>query len=376
MRADGIFTYTVGGALRKVNLLTLKRADRRGSGMQPILAKIPTGDKINNYDVGDGRNTGGYRFNQRANELLDNVTGKVDYNATTRHALSATYAHNRDNSDRPDASNNFGLAPAVFNPTHADLVALSWRWTPGATLTNEVRGGFNLTYGYFLNADDNLPNIIAGTLFTNPVNEFQTQGRTTNTYNLSDDAAWQHGRHYVQFGFHYQHIGVEYFDRNGVTPVFNLGMGAGQPALARRDLSGISTADLGAANALLATLGGYIDGYNQTFNVTSHKSGFVDNAPFLRHLVANDYSFYVQDKWKVLRAAHLHAGAALHVARRGGRARFAGNRARTEGHGRGNPALRRHPGLHREVRRASLVQPREEGVRPQYRLLLGRFRQR
>ena len=88
------------------------------------------------------------------------MTGKLDYNINTRHAVSGTYAHNRDNSDRPDASNNYGLVPAVTNPTHADLVALSWRWTPGATLTNEVRGGFNLTYGYFLNADGNVPDIV------------------------------------------------------------------------------------------------------------------------------------------------------------------------------------------------------------------------
>ncbi len=53
-------------------------------------ADSPRGDKINNSDVGDGRNTGGYRFNQRNNELLDNVTGKADYNITTRHAVSAT----------------------------------------------------------------------------------------------------------------------------------------------------------------------------------------------------------------------------------------------------------------------------------------------
>jgi Carboxypeptidase regulatory-like domain/TonB dependent receptor len=296
---NGIFTYTTGGVTRKVNLLTLKGLTGVDSGMQPILAQVPTGDKINNSEVGDGRNTGGYRFNQRNNELLDNLTGKVDYNITTRHALSGTYAHNRDNSDRPDSSNNYGLVPAVTNPTHADLVALSWRWTPSATLTNEVRGGFNLTYAYFLNSQGNVPDIITGTLFTDPVNEGQAQGRTTNTYNLSDDAAWQHGRHYVQFGFHFQHIGVESYDRAGVIPTYSLAMGSGQPALARRDLTGISTADLATANALLATLGGYIDGYSQTFNVTSVKSGYVNNAPFLRHFLSNDYSFYVQDKWKV-----------------------------------------------------------------------------
>jgi hypothetical protein len=297
---NGIFTYTSGGVTRKVNLLTLRGLTGVDPGMQPILAQVPTGDKINNSAVGDGRNTGGYRFNQRNNDLLDNLTGKMDYSITTRQSVSGTYAHNRDNSDRPDASNNYGILPAVTDPTHADLVALSWRWTPTATLTNEVRGGFNLTYGYFNNAQGNVPSIITGTLFTDPVNEFQTQGRTTNTYNLSDDAAWQRGRHYVQFGFHFQHIGVESYDRAGMIPTFSLAMGSGQPALARRDLTGISNTDLATANSLLATLGGYIDGYSQTFNVTSRNSGYVSNAPFLRHFLSNDYSFYVQDKWKLM----------------------------------------------------------------------------
>ena len=153
-----------------------------------------------------------------------------------------------------------------------------------------------------------MPYLLTGTLFTSPVNQFQTQGRTTNTYNLADDAAWQHGRHYVQFGFHFQHIGVESYDEAGVIPSYSLAMGSNQPALARRDLPGVSTTDLATANALLATLGGYIDGYSQTLNVTSRNSGYVNNAPFLRHFLSNDYSFYVQDKWKLLPRLTLTVG--------------------------------------------------------------------
>jgi hypothetical protein len=47
-------------------------------------------------------------------------------------------------------------------------------------------------------------------------------------------------------------------------------------------------------------LGGYLDGYSQTFNVTSRSSGFVANAPFIRHFLDNSYAFYAQDKWKLL----------------------------------------------------------------------------
>jgi hypothetical protein len=250
--------------------------------------------------VGDGRNTGGYRFNQRDNELNDNVTGKIDYNLSPRHAISGSYLWNRDNADRPDAENDYALIPKITNPTHANLVALSWRWTPTARLTNELRGGFNLTYGYFLSSQQFGSYYLTGTLFSDPVNEFQPQGRNTNTYNLSDDAAYQRGRHYIQFGFHMQQARVRSYDAFGVVPTYSLAMGSGQPALSSRNLPGVSSTDLTTANSLLATLGGYVDGYSQTFNVTSRSSGFVANSPFIRHFIDNSYSFYAQDKWKLL----------------------------------------------------------------------------
>jgi hypothetical protein len=299
---SGMFTYNSnsGGAVHQVNLLTLRSLPSIDPAIQTLLAQVPTPDKINNHDVGDSRNTDGYRFNQRDNELNDNVTGKIDYNLNTRHAISGSYLWNRDNGDRPDAENDYSLVPKVTNPTHANLVAISWRWTPTARLTNEVRGGFNLTSGYFVTSQQFGSYILTGAVFSDPVNEFQPQGRNTNTYNLSDNAAYQRGRHYIQFGFHTQRVSVRYSDSTGVVPTYSLAMGSGQPALLSRDLPGVSSTDLAAANALLATLGGYVDGYSQTFNVTSRSSGFVANAPFLRHFLDNSYSFYAQDKWKLL----------------------------------------------------------------------------
>jgi hypothetical protein len=297
---SGIFTYNSGGAVHQVNLLALRNLPSIDPAIQALLAQVPTPDKINNADVGDGRNTGGYRFNQRDNELNDNVTGKIDYNLSPRHAISGSYLWNRDSSDRPDAENDYSLAPKITNPTHANLVAVSWRWTPTARLTNEVRGGFNLTYAYFLSSQQFGPYYLTGTIFSDPVNEFQPQGRNTNTYNLSDDAAYQRGRHYIQFGFHMQQARVRSYDASGVVPTYSLAMGSGQPALSGRNLPGVSSTDLATANALLATLGGYVDGYSQTFNVTSRSSGFVAKAPFIRHFLDNSYAFYAQDKFKLL----------------------------------------------------------------------------
>lgn len=305
---NGIFTYNSGGVPRQVNLLALRGLSAIDPAMAALLAQVPGPEKINTSDIGDGRNTGGYRFNQRSNETRDNITGKLDYNLSTRQAISGSYAWNRQNSDRPDAENDFSLIPKSTNPTHSNFLSTSWRWTPSARLTNEVRGGFNRTYGYFFNSQQFGPYYLTGTIFSNPVNTFQPQGRTTNTYVLSDDAAYQHGRHYIQFGFHMQQVRVNSYDANGVIPSYSLGMGSGQPALARRELAGISTTDLATANALLATLGGYIDGYSQAFNVTSRNSGFVPNAPAIRNLLENDYAIYAQDKWKLSRRLTLTLG--------------------------------------------------------------------
>jgi len=300
---SGLFTYVdSGGARRQVNLLSLKGVATIPAAMQSLLSLVPGPEHINNSLIGDGLNTGGYRFNQRDNETRDNLTGKIDYNLSTKHAISATYLWNRDNSDRPDLENDYSVIPKMYNPTHANFVSTSWRWTPSARLTNEVRAGFNLTYGYFLSSQQYTGGYyFTGMLYSDPVNEFQPQGRNTDTFALSDDAAYQRGRHYIQFGFHGQNVRVRSYDANGVLASYELGMNYGQPALTTGQLPGINSTNLANANALLASLAGYVDLDSQTFNVTSRASGFVPNAPYVRHFRLNDYDLYVQDKWKVAR---------------------------------------------------------------------------
>ncbi|HYW47376.1 MAG TPA: TonB-dependent receptor [Bryobacteraceae bacterium] len=306
---QGIFTYRdAGGNLQQKSLLALKGITSIDPVMQNLLSQVPGPQYINNNEVGDGLNTAGYRLNKRDNATRDNVTSKVDYNISTRHAVSAAYIWNRDNVDRPDLPDDtqtqlidYSVIPKTYNPTHSNFVATSWRYTPTARLTNEVRAGFNLTYGYFF-TNQQFPSgyYFTGMLYSDPVNEFQPQGRTTNTFSLSDDAAYQRGRHYIQFGFHGQNVRVRSYDASGVLASYEIGMSNGQPALTRAQLPGVSSTDLTTANSLLASLAGYIDLDSQTFNVTSRTSGFVPNAPYVRHFRLNDYDLYVQDKWKVM----------------------------------------------------------------------------
>ena len=297
---EGIFTYRdSAGQLHSVNLLSLRGLKGVDPVMAGILAQVPGPQFINNDLVGDGLNTGGYRFNQLANETRDNITGRVDYDATQTNQLSLSVAWNRDNSYRPDYENDYATVPKSTNPTHANFLSASWRSTPSAHWTNEVRAGYNLTSLDFPNSQQFGSYLIEGEIFNDPVNEAFPQGRTTNTYVITDDAGFQKGSHYLQFGFYGKQVRVRSYDYSGTTPVYTLNMGAGQPALTTHDLPGIQPDDLVNANALLATLGGYVDSYSETFNVTSRDSGYVPGAPFVRHFQYTDYAIYIQDKWKV-----------------------------------------------------------------------------
>jgi outer membrane receptor protein involved in Fe transport len=301
---QGIFTYRdTRNVVQKIDVLKAYNV-QADAAMQQLLAQVPGADKINNYDVGDSgaglvRNTAGYRFNTRSNRTRDNFLTRIDYNLSKNHIVTGTYLWNRDNSDRPDYENDYSLAPKATNTNHSNLMSLGWRWSPSAQWTNELRGGFNFAPGEFPTSEKFGNYIVDGMSYSNPVNTGRAQGRSTNTYSLSDNAAWARGRHSIQFGFQTQRIGVRYYDENGITPTFTIGMGTGNLGLTSTQLPLIRRADLDSANQLLASLAGFVTSYSQQFNITNRTSGFVPGAGYVRHYDINDYAFYAQDTWKI-----------------------------------------------------------------------------
>ncbi len=301
---QGDFTYLDGsGNAHTVNILTLTR-NTIDPAIQNLINQIPAPDKINNFRTGDSsasllRNTAGYSFDQDDNRNRDNVTARIDYNLSTKHAFATSVVWNRDLADRPDAENDFSVVPKVTNHDHATFMSSSWRWNPSPHLVNEVRGGFNLAPINFPTTETIPSYFITGLSFSSPVNYFLPQGRTTNTYSLQDNATYIRGRHTFQFGFQSQFVRISQYDDSNIVPTYNVATGDGQVGLTQRQLPGVSANDLDDANALLATLAGLVDSYGQVFNVTSRTSGFVPNAPFMRHYSFDNYAAYIHDTWKI-----------------------------------------------------------------------------
>src|SRR5207237_3901832 len=80
---------------------------------------------------------------QRGNpETRNAVTGRFDVDFNDKNSVNFVYKWNKNADARTDIA--AGFSPDVFNtqggPT--TLYVGAWRWSPNASLTNEVRGGY------------------------------------------------------------------------------------------------------------------------------------------------------------------------------------------------------------------------------------------
>lgn len=313
---QGIFTYrdAAGNPVQR-NILQAKGVTIDPT-MKSLIDQIPGGNSINNFRSGDStesqlRNTGGYSFLSRNNRVRNNVTGKLNYYLSEKHTLFGTYLWNNDQLDQPSiVPSTYSPTPQVFNVDRAHFISTGLNSTITPTLTNELRGGFNLAVINFERSTEQQPFNILNTIYSSPYQPYPPQGRNSKTYNLSDNVNWVKGRHTVSFGFQLQNMNIIFTDTASAIPSYNIGIPTGVPGLglSGTDLPGVSSADLAAANNLLASLIGSIASGSQRFNAANPTDGFVPGAPQRRVYTLNNYAGYIQDNWKVTRRINLVAG--------------------------------------------------------------------
>jgi hypothetical protein len=303
---QGILQYPVGGSVQQFDIF--KAAGLPMSKVvQGLLAQVPAVG--NNSSVGDGLNTTGYTYNARSNTTRDNVTGKVDYNLSTKHVFSGSYSWNRDIPDRNDGT-FYSLIPPTYNDNRIKLVSASWRWTPTPTLTNELRGGFDFSYIPFVVRQQNPAYFVTGLFFSTPVPNTEVgEGRNNHQYNVQDNANWIHGKHTVSFGFQASLLTSHQWNYNGsVIPVYTIGLGTSPYGFNAGDIPGASSTFVNTANGMLASLGGLISAGSQGFNVSSRTSGFVPGAPAVLNQRWDQYALYALDNFKIRRNLTLTLG--------------------------------------------------------------------
>lgn len=329
---DGVFRYAAtDGTVRSVNVMQLS-----GLAIDPKLrsdftSKIPAASNVNNYDVGNSRadrilTTAGYRFNQTDLNNRDQYGFRLDYELSERHRFEGVYSYFKEIDDRTDLDRVSPDRPLVYTNSDPKRFAVAWRWFPSDGLTNEIRGGANLSPVQFESDWDYSSGILYNTVLNiaNPIGGngtvggngstagFQPQGRYTNTYQLSDSASWLRGKHDLQMGGSWQRNKVNPYNFAARFPTATFGFSAAAPsgvALTSAQFpGGISAADLNNANLMAAWLGGIVSQVTQTFQVKDATSGYVSGIPSNENYTFDNVATYVQDNWRVKPSLTIRAG--------------------------------------------------------------------
>lgn len=267
----------------------------------------------NNFFVGDGLNTAGFSFSAPQIEKQYDFVVKVDHTFNDRNTLYVRYAQGKQNTFGDNGNGglrSFPDSPFNFVDTFRDPknVAVNYRWTPTAVVTNEFVIGLNKFAFNFTNPDPtpvpfilNLPRDPFN--FSPPINNL----RRLTTYQLVDNISYVRGSHTFRGGINFRFqkhddirssVGgfntnpVVRFSRtaNPVPASFNLPATSGANAINATDRNNLQS----AINDLLGRVGSI----EQSFVADGDSAFAPAGTLFLFDARYNEYDFFVQDTWK------------------------------------------------------------------------------
>ena len=273
------------------------------------LAQAAQKYQANDASVGDGLNTGGFRFNAPVPKHRNNHYARFDFVPTQNQniflRMNVIHDHQALAQYLPDST-----SPQVWN--HPRGIAAGHVWTHG-NLVNNARYGF--TRQAFTQSGDSTGNDVEFRFVFQPNGQLHTLERITPVHNFTDDVSWTHGKHTWQFGVNIRKINnsrvsfANSFDFLLTNPSFYSGAGETvsddfQAYLDANDLPG--SENLGQSlnsvsqiqNAGTALIGRFSE-YVADFTFNKDGSLLAPGAPTVRNFATQAYEGYIQDSWKI-----------------------------------------------------------------------------
>jgi carboxypeptidase family protein len=269
-------------------------------------AKYPANDTT----VGDGLNTGGFRFNAPTPVKLNSHSARFDYTLNRKQNLFVRLNYINDSQTLPQWLPGT-VAPQVWS--HPYGIAVGHNWTIGSNWVNNFRYG--LTRQAFTQGGDSSGNDISFRFVFQPTGQQHTLTRVTPVHNFTDDVSWIRGKHTIQFGGNFRKINnarvsfANAFDNAITNPSFYFGAGdhvsnTFQNYLTANHLPGDQTAGQSlnsiaeVQNAATAAIGRFSQ-YTANFTFNKDGSLFNPGTPSSRNFATQAYDEYVQDAWKI-----------------------------------------------------------------------------
>ncbi|MBL8176396.1 MAG: carboxypeptidase regulatory-like domain-containing protein [Bryobacterales bacterium] len=293
-----------------VQTFDMFRADPRGIGIDPkVKETIAIMPDPNNFDVGDGLNTGGFRFNVPATAQEDQYTVKVDHSLSSNHRLF--YRHSRQDQSSIDTLNGHEMRyPGRPQGTQAQerwgfSIGSDWMLRPN--LINETRFGYRSATSDFVRPDRQKGPGLDFATVTDPINLAFAQNRNSPIWDITNNVTLIQGKSTWKFG-----VGAKWqlqFAQNeaGIYPNVVLSRNFGNVPTGIGPATGIASADRQRFEELYNELLGRVSSISQTFysNLETFQPA---GTPRTRNFNYRDYGLFFQNDYKLNRRLTLNFG--------------------------------------------------------------------
>ncbi len=282
------------------------------SAATAVLAAAAARYPANDFSVGDGLNSAGFRFNARIPQAQNTHTGRVDWKITSDETHSAFFRFNFQD-DFADAASAFPDTLGVRRTSRPYGFVGSHTWVITNNFINNFRYGF--TRQSFSDTGDADNDALTFRGIFSPFNFNYPFSRKTDTQNITDDLQWITGNHTLFFGGNIRIIRNRREDTAAIydNAVINRSYFADSGAVlsdAIEGSTGTVISDgyiLSTRDALAAVLGRYSQ---YTFNTNFDISGnpLAPGETIIRKFATEEYDVYVQDSWRVRKNLNLTLG--------------------------------------------------------------------
>jgi Carboxypeptidase regulatory-like domain len=307
------------GGISTLTPAQIAALDPQGLGTNQALLSLINNryPRANDLTVGDGINTGGFRFNAPSNRSGDIYTNRLDLNATENQKLFGRFRVVRTafTDTINTVSQQFPGDPESGRIVIRDYsFAGGHTWTISPNIANQVTVGVTRAANNFNTPfAPTSPNIFGspapntGGLFGGqfgiaaPFPSISTQARRVPVPTFRDDLSWSKGSHDMSFGVSIKPIRL----RSSSTTDFNfadLGLGGNllglSPALRPADIGLNNIAISNYDSAFPFLLGRYAT-IRTSFNYDQAGNAFPLGTGQSRDYRYNEYEAYAQDSWRV-----------------------------------------------------------------------------
>src|ERR1051325_5557347 len=275
--------------------------------------KYPANDRT----VGDGLNTGGFRFNARTPARLNTYITRMDFNLTNRQTLFVRGNYQSDHVTHnvyggpgcgidfvADNIQCFPDTPALMIWSHPWGVAAGHTWTATNNFVNRFTYGFTRTA--FTDSGESNDNRVTFRFIFAPQGFRRALSRVTPVHNFVDDVSWIKGNHTVGFGGNLRLISnnrisfSNSFDEAVINPsLYNF---SGAVLLEDRNGNPFFPDVGGDSENLRDALATVIGRYSQySANLVYDGSGQLQavGTPTARSFATQEYELYWQDSWRL-----------------------------------------------------------------------------